>query len=122
MPTGTRNDTASSRTDRSSRPIHSSGVETEADNELEVDFAPYAYEEALKTARGLNEQLLEDWKAAGNSLLHVYEKALNSMLEFEERSTDTGQFGWLSSITQMHASFVREVTTAQMKAARELLS
>src|SRR5664280_3894031 len=58
-------------------------TKTTPENPLGVDLGPY--EEAATRIRELNERLIESSKAAGNTTLDVYEKALKSLVDFEEK-------------------------------------
>jgi hypothetical protein len=92
---------------------------TKPDNPLGVDLG--SYEEAADRIRQLNERLIEGSKAAGNTTLDAYEKALKSLVDFEEKVAGASQLEWVSALAQTHASFVRDVSAAYTKAARELL-
>lgn len=87
---------------------------------LGVDLG--AYEEAAQRIRDLNERLIESSKSAGNTTLDAYEKALKSLVDFEEKVAGASQLEWVSALAQTHASFVRDVSAAYTKAARELLA
>ena len=89
-------------------------------NSLGVDLGPY--EEAADRIRALNERLIESSKAAGNTTLDAYEKALKSLVDFEEKVAGAIQLEWVSALAQTHAAFVRDVSAAYTRAARELLS
>jgi hypothetical protein len=90
------------------------------ENPLGIDLGPY--EEAASRIRELNERLIESSKAAGTTTLDAYEKALTTLVTFEEKAAGASQLEWVSALAQTHASFVRDVSTAYTKAARELLS
>lgn len=90
------------------------------DNPLGLDLGPV--EEAAERIRALNERLIEGSKAAGNTTLDAYEKALKSLVDFEEKVAGASQLEWVSALAQTHAAFVRDVSAAYTKAARELLS
>jgi GTP cyclohydrolase III len=87
---------------------------------LGVDLG--AYEEAADRIRNLNERLIESAKTAGNTTLDAYEKALRSLVDFEEKVAGASQLEWVSALAQTHAAFVRDVSSAYTRAARELLS
>jgi hypothetical protein len=89
-------------------------------NPLDVDLGPY--EEAAQRIRALNERLIESSKAAGNTTLDAYEKALKSLVDFEEKVAGASQLEWVSALAQTHAAFVRDVSAAYLRATRELLS
>lgn len=83
---------------------------------------PAAYEEAAKRIRDLNERLIESSKAAGLTTLDSYEKALKSLLDFEQKVAGASQLDWVSAIASTYAMFVQDVSAAYTKAARDLLS
>ena len=89
------------------------------DNPLGVDLVNL--EEATTRIRELNERLIEGSKAAGNTTLDAYEKALQSLVDFEEKVAGASQLEWVSALAQTHAAFVRDVSAAYLKATRELL-
>ena len=90
------------------------------ENPLGLDLGPY--EEAAQRIRALNERLIESSKAAGNTTLDAYEKALKSLVVFEEKVAGASQLEWVSALAQTHAAFVRDVSAAYTRAARELLA
>jgi predicted RNA-binding Zn ribbon-like protein len=92
----------------------------DSDNPLGVDLGPD--EESAQRIRELNERLIQSAKAAGNTTLDAYEKALKSMVDFEEKVAGASQLEWVTALAQTHAAFVRDVSAAYTKAARELLS
>ena len=92
---------------------------TTPENPLGIDLGPY--EEAAQRIRELNEKLIDGAKAAGTTALDAYEKTLQSMVDFEEKVAGASQLDWVSALAQAHAGFVRDMTAAYTKAAREVL-
>jgi len=80
-----------------------------------------ATEEAVQRIRELNERLIQSAKAAGNVSLDAYEKALQNLVEFQERAAGASQLDWVTSIASAHAKFVQDVSSAYVSAAREML-
>lgn len=95
-------------------------TKNDTDNPLGIDLGQF--EEASTRIRELNERLIASTKAAGSTTLDAYEKALTTLVEFEEKAAGATQLEWVSALAQTHASFVRDMTTAYTKAAREMLS
>lgn len=93
---------------------------TAPEHSVGINLGPY--EEAAGRIRALNERLIESSKAAGNTTLDAYEKALKSMVDFEEKVAGASHLEWVSALAQTHTSFVHDVSTAYTKAARELFS
>jgi hypothetical protein len=91
-----------------------------SDNPLGIDLGQF--QEASTRIRELNERLIESSKAAGTTTLDAYEKALTTLVDFEEKAAGATQLEWVSALAQTHASFVRDMTGAYTKAAREMLS
>ena len=83
---------------------------------------PAAYEEAVERIRDLNERLIESSKAAGLTTLDAYEKALKSLLDFEQKVASASQLEWVSAIASTYATFVQDISAAYTKAARDMLS
>ena len=90
-----------------------------SDNPVGMDLG--ANEEAATRIRELNERLIESSKAAGMTTLDAYEKALASLVEFEEKVAGATQLEWVSALAQTHAAFVRDVSAVYTKAARDML-
>jgi predicted RNA-binding Zn ribbon-like protein len=83
--------------------------------------ATAATEEAVQRIRELTERFLESAKAAGNASLDAYEKALQNLVEFQERAAGATQLDWVTSIATAHAKFLQDVSNAYVSAAREML-
>jgi hypothetical protein len=83
---------------------------------------PAAYEDAVARVRALNERLIESSKAAGLTTLDSYEKALKSLVDFEQKIAGASQLEWVSALASTYATFVQDVSAAYTKAAREMLS
>jgi hypothetical protein len=78
-------------------------------------------EEATQRIRDLNERLIESSKSAGLVTLDAYEKALQSLVDFEEKVASASQLDWVSALATTHAKFIADVSASYTKAARELL-
>jgi hypothetical protein len=78
-------------------------------------------DETTKRIRDLNEQVIEASKKAGSVSLDAYEKALSSLVQFEEKAASATQLEWVSAVASTHATFISDVSSAYIKAARELL-
>lgn len=81
-----------------------------------------SYEDAAARIRELNERLIENAKSAGLTALEAYEKALENLLNLEQKAAGATQLEWVSAIAETHANVVREVSSAYAKATRDLLS
>ncbi len=78
-------------------------------------------EEAVQRIRDLNERLIDSSKSAGLVALDAYEKALQSLVDFEEKVASASQLEWVSALATTHAKFIADVSASYTKAARELL-
>jgi hypothetical protein len=85
-------------------------------------FDSASIEETVARVREMNERLLESSKSSGRVALDAYEKALRSMLAFEEKVADASQLDWVTALASAHAQFVREFSAVYLKAAREALA
>lgn len=85
-----------------------------------VDTA--AIEDSVKRIRDLNERLMDNAKSAGRTTLDSYEKALTSLVDFEQQVAGASQLDWVSALARTHATFIQDVSLAYTKAARELIS
>jgi hypothetical protein len=93
---------------------------TTAENPLGIDLGPY--EQTAARVRELNERIIESSKAAGLTSLDAYEKALKSLVDFEQKVAGASQLDWVGALAQTHASFVNDLSAAYTKAARDLLT
>ena len=78
-------------------------------------------EEATQRIRDLNERLITTSKSAGITTLDAYEKALQSLVDFEEKVASASQLEWVSALASTHAKFVSDLSSAYTKAARDLI-
>ncbi len=85
------------------------------------DEAVSAVEDATERIRDLNERILTSAKLAGQTSLDAYEKALSSLVDFEQKAAGATQLDWVSAVADAHARFISEVSGAYVKASRELL-
>ena len=78
-------------------------------------------EQTTERIRDLNERLITSSKNAGLVTLDAYEKALQSMVDFEQKVATATQLDWVSALASTHAKFITDVTSSYTTAARELL-
>jgi hypothetical protein len=91
-----------------------------SDSSVGADAAS-AVEAASERIRELNERILSSAKQAGSTSLDAYEKALQSLVDFEQKAAGATQLDWVSAVADAHARFISEVSGAYVKASRELL-
>jgi len=77
--------------------------------------------ETANRIRELNEKLIQLAKESGQSSLDTYEKALQSMVDFEKSVASRSQLDWVTGLANTHAKFVQDLTGFYIKAAREAL-
>ena len=80
-----------------------------------------AVEAAAQRLRKLNERIIEAGKNAGEGALTNYEKALKTIAGTLERGPGSSDVEWISSLATAQAKFIRDVTAAWTKAARDML-
>jgi hypothetical protein len=86
-----------------------------------ASFDVPSVEEATQRIRDLNERMIESSKSAGLVTLDAYEKALQSLVDFEEKVSSATQLDWVSALATTHAKFIADVSTSYTKAARDFL-
>ena len=79
------------------------------------------FEDAARRIRELTERILDSAKQTGCESLDAYEKALESLVDFEQKAAGATQLDWVSAVANAHARFISEVSGAYVKASRELL-
>ena len=77
--------------------------------------------DAAQRIRELNEQILTAAKQAGGEALDAYEKALQSLVDFEQKAAGGTQLEWVAAVANAHAQFISQVSAAFLKAARTLV-
>lgn len=78
-------------------------------------------EETAQRIRDLNEKLITAAKQSGNLSLDAYEKTLAGIVELETKVANATQLDWISALANAHTSFVTEVSSAYVTAARDAL-
>jgi hypothetical protein len=84
-------------------------------------FDTASVEDTVKRIQEMNERMIESSKSAGRVALDAYEKALQSMLDFQEKIAGASQLDWVSALAATHAQFIQDVSAAYIKATRETL-
>jgi hypothetical protein len=102
-------------------PTRSQAVPEEPTPKEAAGSATSAVEEATQRIRALNEMILSSAKQAGQGSLDAYERALESLVDFEQRAAGATQLEWVSAVANAHARFINDVSGAYVKAAREML-
>ena len=95
---------------------------TTARPDLPSAVNPSSFEEAAARIRELDETLIDSSKAAGNTTLDAYERALTMLIDVEEQVADAWPLEWMSALARTHAALVREITSVSLKTARELFT
>ena len=78
-------------------------------------------EETTQRIRDLNERLIESSKSAGVVALDAYEKALQSLADFEQKVAKASQLDWVTALAATHAKFVSDLSTSYTSAVRDQL-
>ena len=80
-----------------------------------------AVEATVERIRELNEQILDAGKKAGGAYLSAYEKALQSIADYQEQVAKQTDVEWVSTIVDAQARFTRELTKLYVSTGREFL-
>ena len=80
-----------------------------------------AVDATVERIRELNEQILDAGKKAGGAYLSAYEKALQSIADYQEQVAKQTDVEWVSTIVDAQARFTRELTKVFVSTGRELL-
>jgi hypothetical protein len=92
--------------------------------------APYAAteqvreygERATEQVREYGERATESGRAFGRQAIDVYERAVQSAVEFERAAADAAPADWIKTAIGAHASFVADVNAAYVGAVRSILN
>ena len=71
--------------------------------------------------RELNEKLVQLAQQQGQVTLDTYEKALQSLIDFEKAAASASQFDWVTALANTHAKFVQDITGSYLKLAKDAL-
>ena len=71
--------------------------------------------------RELTEMLVALAKQQGRVSLDIYEKALQSLVDFEKAAASASQYDWVSALANTHAKFVQNTTGSYRKLTSEAL-
>ena len=82
---------------------------------------PQDADETAKRVKELSDRMIELTKKNGLSWLEAYEKVLNGMLQLEERAAAATQIEWINALATTNADFMREMSAAYFKTARDQL-
>ena len=80
-----------------------------------------AVNETTERIRDLNERILTASKKAGGAYLDAYDKALQSIADYQEQVAKQTDVEWVSTIVDAQARFTRELTKVYVSTSRELL-
>jgi len=80
-----------------------------------------AANETSDRIRDLNERIITASKEAGGAYLDAYEKALESIADYQEQVAKQTDVEWVSTIVDAQARFTRELTKVYVSTGREFL-
>jgi hypothetical protein len=79
-------------------------------------------EDTTERIRDLNERIVEASKKAGGAYLDTYEKALESIADYQETVAKRSDIDWVSTIVEAQAKFTRELTKVYISTGRKLVN
>jgi hypothetical protein len=79
------------------------------------------FDQATDRVRALNEKLIDTAKKTGGASLDAYEKALSSLVDFQQKAAGASQLDWVSTMVNAQTTFLTEISAAYTTAAREAL-
>lgn len=86
-----------------------------------TDFQAYIpdLEQTVERTREAQERLFASAKSAAEVSLDSYEKAMQSLIDLEQRAAEKSPWG--ATLITTHASFLRDMTALYTNTAREML-
>lgn len=78
-------------------------------------------DEATERFQEFNAKFVDAAKQSGNLGVDTYEKAVNSVLDLQEKFAEATPIDWFADLTKAQVSFARELTTTVTTTARDLL-
>ena len=80
-----------------------------------------AADETTERIRDFNERVIDAGKKAGGAYLDAYEKAAQSLVDYQEQVAKQTDVEWVSTIVDAQAKFTRELTKVYVSTGRQLL-
>jgi 2-phosphoglycerate kinase len=80
-----------------------------------------AADETTERIRDFNERVIDAGKKAGGAYLDAYEKAAQSIVDYQEQVARQTDVEWVSTIVDAQAKFTRELTKVYVSTGRQLL-
>jgi hypothetical protein len=80
---------------------------------------PKEADAAAQRVRELSDRMIEVTKKNGLAWLEAYEKVLSNMLQLQQRAIASSQIEWINALATTNANFMREMSAAYFKTARE---
>ena len=78
-------------------------------------------DDAADRVRALSEKLIETAKKSSGASLDAYEKAVGSLVDFQQKAAGATQLDWVNTLVKAQTTFVTEISAAYTSAAREAL-
>jgi hypothetical protein len=78
-------------------------------------------DETTQRIRDFNERVIDAGKKAGGAYLDAYERAAQSLVDYQEQVARQTDVEWLSTIVDAQAKFTRELTKVYVATGRQLL-
>ena len=86
-----------------------------------ADGSEINFDDAAQRIRELTERILDSAKQTGGVSRDAYEKALESLVDFEQKAAGATQLDWVTAVAHAHAQFINQVSGAFVKTARSRL-
>jgi hypothetical protein len=80
-----------------------------------------AADETTERIRDFNERVIDAGKKAGGAYLDAYEKAAQSLVDYQEQVARQTDVEWVSTIVDAQAKFTRELAKVYVATGRQLL-
>ena len=79
-------------------------------------------EASVRRIRELNERAIAAARQAGAGALDAYEAVLESIVTIEQRLAGASQVDWIKAVVNAQADFTKNIGTAYVQAARNVLN
>jgi hypothetical protein len=78
--------------------------------------------EAFAAATEATERATQQMREFSGLALDTYERTIASVVEFEQKAAEAAPVEWIKTALDTHATFVKDVTDAYVKAVRVALA
>ncbi|MDG3011185.1 hypothetical protein G4X40_13595 [Rhodococcus sp. D2-41] len=87
-----------------------------------VETLTKSFDENVARVQGLGEKFVDAAKQSGTLAIDAYDKAVDSVLDFNKSVAGATKLGWVDTVVDAQASLIKGISSAASTAARGILA